>query len=65
MMLYNSGLNPVDFPGLSPGVVLLTFSIEDAIRRHFRLYDFLRGDEEYKYRMGAQKTNVYKITIHR
>jgi CelD/BcsL family acetyltransferase involved in cellulose biosynthesis len=65
MMLYNSGLNPLDFPGLSPGVVLLTYSIENAIQRHFRVYDFLRGNEEYKYRMGAQRTNVYNIVIHR
>jgi len=65
MMLYNSGLNPVDFPGLSPGVVLLTYNIENAIQRHFKVYDFLRGNEEYKYRMGAQKTNVYNITVYR
>ncbi|HEC21566.1 MAG TPA: GNAT family N-acetyltransferase [Chloroflexi bacterium] len=65
MMLYNSGLNSTDFAPLSPGVVLLTYSIEDAIRRGFRYYDFLRGDEPYKYRMGAETTTVHNIVIRR
>lgn len=65
MMLYNSGLNPADLAGLSPGIVLQTYSIEDAIRRGFKKYDFLRGDEVYKYRMGAHDTRVYNITIRR
>jgi CelD/BcsL family acetyltransferase involved in cellulose biosynthesis len=65
IMLYNSGLNPADFAGLSPGIVLLTMSIEDAIQRKFTLYDFLRGDEEYKFRMGATSTSVYSLTLRR
>lgn len=65
MMLYNSGLNPLDYSGVSAGIVLLTFSIEDAVRRGYRLYDFLQGDEEYKYRMGALPTTVHSLTIRR
>jgi CelD/BcsL family acetyltransferase involved in cellulose biosynthesis len=64
LMLYNSGLNPLDYSGVSAGIVLLTFSIEDAIRRGFRLFDFLRGNEEYKYRMGARSTSIYRLAIY-
>ncbi len=65
MMLYNSGLNPAAFASLSPGIVLLTYSIEDAIARGCRYYDFLQGNEEYKFRMGAQAANVYNLIIQR
>lgn len=65
MMLYNSGLNPLDYSGVSPGIVLLTFSIQDATRRGYRLFDFLRGEEEYKYRMGAVPKPIYRLTISR
>lgn len=65
MLLYNSGLDPVEFSALSPGIVLLTYSIEDAISRGFRYYDFLRGGEDYKYRMGAVDTQVFNIVIGR
>jgi CelD/BcsL family acetyltransferase involved in cellulose biosynthesis len=65
MMLYNSGLNQSAFPSLSPGVVLLTFSIEEAVQRGFKIYDFLQGDEEYKYRMGSVTTTVHNLNIRR
>ncbi len=65
MLLYNSGLDPSSFAALSPGIVLLTYSIEDAIERGMATYDFLRGDEAYKYRMGARDTRVYNVGIRR
>jgi len=65
MMLYNSGLNPVAFSALSPGIVLLTYSVEDAIQRRCTLYDFLQGNEEYKYRMGAVTTTVHNVNFRR
>ena len=39
--------------------------IEDAAKRGFRLFDFLRGDEEYKFRMGAKPTIIHNLTIKR
>jgi CelD/BcsL family acetyltransferase involved in cellulose biosynthesis len=44
-------------------VVLFARSIQDAITARRRVYDFLRGDEEYKYRFGAKNTNVYELHI--
>ncbi len=65
MLLYNSGLDPESFSHLSPGIVLLTYSIEDAISRGFKHYDFLRGDEQYKFRMGSQPTEIFTLNINR
>ncbi|MBX3063136.1 MAG: GNAT family N-acetyltransferase [Anaerolineae bacterium] len=53
ILVYNSGLIPERFSYLSPGIVLLLFLIEDAIKKGRTEFDFLRGNEEYKYRMGA------------
>ena len=64
-LLYNSGLYTEEFKALSPGIVLLTYSIEHAISQGLSCYDFLRGDEVYKYRMGARDTHIYDIPITR
>jgi CelD/BcsL family acetyltransferase involved in cellulose biosynthesis len=60
--LYNSGFDP-EARALSPGVVLIARTIEDAIRRGYRRYDFLRGDEPYKYGFGAVPTDVLRVTV--
>jgi CelD/BcsL family acetyltransferase involved in cellulose biosynthesis len=60
--LYNSGFDP-EARALSPGVVLIARTIEDAIGRGFRRYDFLRGDEPYKYGFGAVPTDVFRVTV--
>lgn len=65
MMLYNSGLRMQEFMALSPGIVLLALNIEHSIAAGFKKYDFLQGDEEYKYRMGARTTTVHNLTITR
>jgi CelD/BcsL family acetyltransferase involved in cellulose biosynthesis len=60
--LYNSGFDP-EARALSPGVVLIARTIEDAIARGFRRYDFLRGDEPYKYGFGAVPTDVFRVSV--
>jgi CelD/BcsL family acetyltransferase involved in cellulose biosynthesis len=60
--LYNSGFDP-EARALSPGVVLIARTIEDAIGRGFRRYDFLRGDEPYKYGFGAVPTDVVRVSL--
>ncbi len=62
--LYNSGFHP-DHAGLSPGVVLLGHLVQDAIARSFRRFDFLRGEERYKYDFGPVPEDVYGVTIAR
>jgi CelD/BcsL family acetyltransferase involved in cellulose biosynthesis len=58
VLVYNSGLKPGSYGHLSPGIVLLCRLIEHAIREGRHEFDFLRGTEEYKYRMGAQDRPV-------
>ncbi|MCZ7665851.1 MAG: GNAT family N-acetyltransferase [Chloroflexi bacterium] len=47
----------------SLGVVLTAKAIEWAVANGRSHFDFLRGDEEYKYRFGAVDTEIYKITL--
>ncbi len=63
ILVYNSGLNPDDHGHLSPGIILLARLIEHAIAQHRSEFDFLRGDESYKYAMGGQDTKVFQIEI--
>ena len=63
--VYNSGYDVTHYGHLSPGIVLTAYAIRQAIERGRRTFDFLRGDEEYKYRMGAEPTDLYELTISR
>lgn len=66
IMVYNSGLNPDKATALSPGILLLAYTIEHAIEQGREVFDYLRGDEQYKYRMGGQDTRVFNLkAIHR
>jgi CelD/BcsL family acetyltransferase involved in cellulose biosynthesis len=65
IMVYNSGLDPAAYR-LSPGIVLMAHLIRSAIEeQRFRIFDFLRGDEAYKYALGGQDTFVHRLTISR
>lgn len=61
IMVYNSGLNPDKATALSPGILLLAYTIEHAIEEGREVFDYLRGDEQYKYRMGGQDTRVFNL----
>jgi CelD/BcsL family acetyltransferase involved in cellulose biosynthesis len=65
LLVYNSGYDPASYSDLSPGIVLTARIIEDAIQRGLRVFDFLQGNEVYKYRFGAQDTVVYSTTLRR
>ncbi len=64
-LVYNSGYDPQRFRALSPGVVLLGYQIRDSIAKGRTAFDFLRGDEVYKYRFGGQASQVFQITVRR
>ena len=63
ILVYNSGYDPAQFHHLSPGIVVTARCIEHAIALGRREFDFLRGDEVYKYRFGAQDTEVRRLLI--
>jgi len=62
--VYNSGLN-FKFRELSPGWVLLGYLLQWANEQQRAAFDFMRGDEEYKYRFGAIDRYVYRATVRR
>jgi CelD/BcsL family acetyltransferase involved in cellulose biosynthesis len=64
VLVYNSGLLPERYGHLSPGIVLLAYNVRWAIGAGYRVFDFLRGNESYKYRMGARDTCVYMLRAY-
>jgi CelD/BcsL family acetyltransferase involved in cellulose biosynthesis len=64
LWIYNSGFNPSHYE-LSPGWVLMADLIRWAIDHGRTEVDFLRGDEEYKYRLGGVDRHIVRLTIER
>jgi CelD/BcsL family acetyltransferase involved in cellulose biosynthesis len=60
--LYNSGFDPARAV-LAPGIVLLAHVIRDAIDRGFPIFDFLRGEEPYKYGFGPVPEDVLNVRV--
>ena len=60
--LYNSGFHP-DRAALAPGLVLLVHLVEDAVLRGKQRFDFLRGEERYKYEFGPVPEEVFAVRI--
>ncbi|GAB5492549.1 MAG: GNAT family N-acetyltransferase [Phototrophicaceae bacterium] len=61
ILVYNSGLEPSKAAALSPGIILLAYNIQHAIETKHDIFDFLRGDEQYKYKMGGQNTEIFNL----
>jgi len=58
--LYNSAFEPAEREH-SPGIVLLEMLIRAAIAAGRRRVDLLKGDEEYKYRLGGAPRPLYLV----
>jgi CelD/BcsL family acetyltransferase involved in cellulose biosynthesis len=58
--LYNSAYASEASPS-SPGIVLLAALIESLIDDGVRRLDLLKGDEPYKFRLGATPRQLYRI----
>jgi len=57
---YNSAYDP-DAAMASPGIVLLAALIEAQIARGATVFDFLKGDERYKFKHGAQPRQLFVV----
>jgi CelD/BcsL family acetyltransferase involved in cellulose biosynthesis len=62
--LYNAGVDP-EARELSPGVLLSATAIQAAIAARRRRFDFLRGDEPYKYEWGAIDEPIQRLLVVR
>jgi CelD/BcsL family acetyltransferase involved in cellulose biosynthesis len=61
---YNSGVSRTHME-LSPGWVLLAHTIQWCCEHNRYEFDFMRGDEEYKYRFGGVNRHVIRGKINR
>jgi CelD/BcsL family acetyltransferase involved in cellulose biosynthesis len=61
---YLSGFDP-EFSRLSPGTLMIGHAIEQAVREGMDEFDFLRGQENYKYTLGAKDRVNYRRRLLR
>ncbi|MDP2728125.1 MAG: GNAT family N-acetyltransferase [Dehalococcoidia bacterium] len=64
ILLYNSGFDPA-YGWLSVGLLLKAFCIRDAIEAGKKRFDFLRGDERYKYELGGVDVPIYRCLVQK
>ena len=62
--LYNAGVDP-EARELSPGVLMSAKAIQAAIAAGRRRFDYLRGDEPYKYGWGAVDEPIQRLLVVR
>ncbi len=61
---YNAGYD-LDWADKSVGLVLIGLSIKDAIARGVKIYDFLRGDETYKFDWANTQSELVTVGLRR
>lgn len=61
---YNAGFDS-DFASLSPGWLIMAEMVRWCTQNGRKVFDFMRGDEEYKYRFGGVDRFVQRVTITR
>ncbi len=60
--LYNSGYNP-QYSSLSAGLVSKVLGIRESIQEGKKRFDFLKGNETYKYHLGGREVPLYRCQI--
>lgn len=64
LYMYNSGYDP-DFGGLAVGLVSKALCLQWAIENGKAGADFLRGNEPYKYDLGAVDQEIHRLVVRR
>jgi hypothetical protein len=62
--LYNAGMDP-DASDVSPGVTGTAEYLRDRLAAGRRRFDFLRGNERYKYEWGAVDEPIHRLLVLR
>ncbi|MFW5713585.1 MAG: GNAT family N-acetyltransferase [Brevefilum sp.] len=62
LWLYNSGWD-WEFRDYSPGWILIAYLIRWANENGIKEFDFMRGDEPYKYKFGGVDRHIYRVTL--
>jgi len=64
LYLYNSGYDPA-YAANSVGIAAVGLLLRDAADAGLTVFDFLQGNEPYKYMLGAQDHPVYRLVVTR
>jgi CelD/BcsL family acetyltransferase involved in cellulose biosynthesis len=62
MYLYNNGYDE-RFSSLSVGLLSKVLTIKKSIKSERKKYDFLKGTEAYKHRLGGKPVNLYRCQV--
>ncbi len=62
MYIYNSAYDP-QHNSLSIGLLCKVLCIKESIREGKKRFDLLKGDESYKYQLGAREVPLYRCQI--
>lgn len=62
--LYNSGYNP-EHSRLAVGLLNHAYNIQRSIEQGLSVFDFMRGDESYKYHLGGQDRRLFRLSAQR
>lgn len=62
LWLYNSGWD-WEYRDYSPGWLLLAYLLQWANENGIEEFDFMRGDETYKYKFGGVDRFIYRVTL--
>jgi CelD/BcsL family acetyltransferase involved in cellulose biosynthesis len=60
--LYNNGYDN-QFGSLSVGLLSKVFALQDSIQRGKKKFDFLKGTEAYKHRLGGKPVQLYRCQV--
>ena len=60
--LYNNGYDN-QYRSLSVGLLSKVFTIQESIRQGKNKYDFLKGTERYKHRLGGKPVQLYRCQV--
>lgn len=62
--VFNSGYDP-QLGRLSPGIFLAAHCIRSAIEKGRERFNFMRGKEDYKYRLGGREEKIYRLRVEK
>jgi CelD/BcsL family acetyltransferase involved in cellulose biosynthesis len=60
--LYNSAYDP-SFKNMSVGIISKALCVQDSIQRGKKRFDFLKGNEQYKYYLGGKEIPLSRCVI--
>lgn len=62
-LFFMAGRNETVRTPVPSGVALHAYSLRHAIENGIKTYDFLRGNEEYKYMFGVEEVRIHNLVI--